>query len=137
MPQFTLHRNYILRTTKGHIIGFKKDTPTNVPLICVHDAIAIGAVQLDGDKVDNLGPEEVKIIPLSPAERKDKVFGAFRIMKARGERSDFTGNGLPNNKRLPDLLGFELTNTERDKYWQEFREAEQEAIEQAKLDEAG
>jgi hypothetical protein len=71
---------------------------------------------------------------LTQEERKEKVFGAFRAMKKRNERNDFTASGLPSNKRLPALLGFELTNHERDAYWQEFREDEQEAIDQARLD---
>jgi hypothetical protein len=47
MPQFILHRNYVLRTTNGHAIGFVANEPTNVPEICVEDAVAIGARPVD------------------------------------------------------------------------------------------
>lgn len=135
MPQFTLHRNYVLRTTKGHQIRFIKGKPTNVPPVCVPDAIAIGAQAVEGEKVKDVLGEEKKAAPsLTPEQRKAKVFEAFGIMKTRGERNDFTASGIPNAKRLPALTGFELTPQERDSYWQEYREAEQEAAEQAKLD---
>ena len=134
MPEFILHRNYILRTTKGHIIGFKAGKPTNVPTICVEDVVAIGAVPVNAGDGDVLGEEEKVEQPLNAEERKAKVFEAFDTMKARGERNDFTGNGLPDNRRLPALLGFEITAKERDTYWQTYRELEQEALEQKKLD---
>lgn len=134
MPLFTLHRNYLLNTTKGYSINFKKNQPTPVPPRCVEDAVAIGAQPVDPDDGDVLGEEEQPEPSLSPADREAKVFEAFGIMKARNERSDFTASGLPNNKRLPALLGFELTNRERDTYWQKYRELEQAAIDQAELD---
>ena len=133
MPQFTLHRNYVLRTTKGHIIRFEKGKPTNVPPVCVEAAVGIGAQPVNGD-VDVLGEEETPQPALTPAQRKDKIFEAFMIMKGRGERNDFTASGVPNAKRLPSLTGFEVTTNERDQYWTEFRAGEQEAKEQAELD---
>ena len=132
MPLFTLHRNYVLRTTKGHAISFVKDKPTNIPPVCVEDAVAIGARPVEGD-ADNINEAPEPII-LSSAERKERVFKAFRIMKARNERLDFTGTGIPNAKRLPQLLGFDITTKERDVYWQEFRTDERETKEQATFD---
>jgi len=133
MPLFTLHRNFTMRTLYGHAIMFVKDKEVEVPDVCVHDAIAIGARQVTGEKVDNLG-EEVEIICLSPQERKDKVFEAFRIMKGRGERLDFTGTGVPNAKRMFPLMGFEITSNERNTLWQEFRDMESEAQMQTRID---
>lgn len=132
MPLFTLHRNYVLRTTKGHAISFKKGEPTNIPPVCVEAAVAIGARPVEGE-ADNVKEAPAAII-MSPAERKEQVFEAFRTMKARNERLDFTGTGIPNAKRLPQLLGFDITSKERDTYWQEFRTAEREAEAQAKID---
>jgi hypothetical protein len=129
MPMFTLHRKFTLRTTKGHVVGFIKDEPVWVPPVCVHDAIAIGAVQVDGDKVDNLGDVEQEVVAMSPAERRIRVFEAFRVMKGRAERMDFTASGVPNAKRLPAITGFEITSRERDDYWKEFRTLELEAQE--------
>jgi hypothetical protein len=132
MPLFTFHRNYVLRTTKGHAICFEKDKPTEIPPVCVEDAVAIGARPVEGD-ADNIDETPEPII-MSAAERKEAVFEAFRTMKARNERLDFTGTGIPNAKRLPQLLGFDITSKERDTYWQAFRAAEREVEEQANLD---
>lgn len=134
MPEFVLHRNYILRTTKGHTIGFTKNKPINIPQICVEDALAIGAQPVNPKDADILGEEEAAAPPLSADEREAKIFEAFEIMKTRNERNDFTASGVPNNKRLPALLGFELTNKERDAFWQKYREREEAAREQRELD---
>jgi len=124
-----------MRTTKGHAIKFIKDKPVNVPPICVNDAVAIGAIAVDGD-VDVLGEEEKVVIPLTPAERKDKVFEAFRTMAGREIREDFTASGVPNAKRIPAMTGFDITSKERDMYWLEFRASAQEAKDQGELDSA-
>ena len=134
MPLFTLHRNYIMNTTKGHSIRFTKGEPVNVPPICIEDAVAIGAQPVDPTDGDVLGEEEKAQPSMTAEEREAKVFEAFGVMKTRNERGDFTASGLPNNKRLPALLGFELTNRERDSYWQKHRELEQDAVDQAELD---
>lgn len=131
MALFTLHRRFTLRTTKGHVIKFEKDRPTWVPPLAVHDAIAIGARSVDGKNLDNIEEDEKQEIPMSPQERQDKVFEAFRTMKARNERLDFTASGVPNAKRMPPLLGFEITSRERDDYWKQFHAEELEAQENA------
>jgi hypothetical protein len=133
MPLFTLHRNHILRTTKGHTISFKKDQPINIPPVVVSDAVAIGAIAVNND-VDVLGEEEKVVAPLTAAERKAKVFDAFRTMAGREIREDFTASGVPNAKRLPALTGFEITSKERDTYWLEFRAMAQADKDQATLD---
>lgn len=117
MPYFTLHRNFTLRTTKGHTAVFVKDEPTWVPPMCVPDAVAIGAVSQD--TVDILG-EESPVVHLSPEEKEAKLFAAFEIMLNRSERSDFTASGAPHVKRLTKLCEFEVTNRERDSAWQTY-----------------
>lgn len=133
MPLFTLHRNYVLRTTKGHTITFRKGEPTSVPPVIVSDAVAIGAIAVDGD-VNVLGDEAVPTPSMTPDERKAKVFEAFGKMKIRNERNDFTASGVPDARRLQPLLGFEITSKERDTYWTEFRALEQEGKDQIDLD---
>lgn len=119
MPLFTLHRNHVLRTTKGHSIGFAKGQPTWVPPTCVPDAVAIGAVAVDGD-VDVLGDEAPAAVVLTPEERQAKLFEAFEAMLVRNERSDFTASGLPSDKRLSEMVGFDVPRRERDAAWQAF-----------------
>lgn len=118
MPYFTLHRTHVLRTTKGHSIGFVKGERTWVPPVCVPDAVAIGAVP-EEEGVDVIGEEKVQI-DLSPEERKAKLFAAFKTLLDRNTRGDFGANGLPTTRRLEELVGFEVTNKERDATWLEF-----------------
>lgn len=134
MPQFILHRNYVLRTTNGHAISFKKGKPTNVPPVCIEDAVGIGAVAVDAKDGDILGEEAKPQPAMPPAERKEKVFEAFAMMKARKERGDFTASGVPDGRRLRSMIGFEVTSKERDAYWTEYREQVQEEKDQANLD---
>jgi hypothetical protein len=120
MPLFTLHRNYVLRTTKGHSVSFVKDEPAYVPPICVEDAVAIGAQPVndgDGDVI----PEEAPEVVLTQAQRMEKIYEAFETMVRRKERADFTGNGIPNIRKLEMLVGFEVHAKERDNAWKEFR----------------
>ena len=132
MPVFTLHRNHILRTLFGHTIKFEKGAPTNVPQICVPDAIAIGAVPAEG--IESVDPEEVVVAQLTPAERKAAVFKAFDVMAKRGERMDFNASGLPNNKRIPALTGFEITTNERDAFWLDYKSIAEAGKTQNELD---
>lgn len=122
MPMFTLHRDYILRTDKGHSISFKKGAPVWVPPICIHDVVAIGGVAVDG-QVDVIG-EEVKPVPvLAPDEREKQLFKAFDTLIATSKRGDFTASGLPHIKKLEELVGFEVSNSERDLAWLAFSTA--------------
>lgn len=120
MPEFTLHRNYVLRTTKGHAISFKKGTPTYVPPICVEDAVAIGARPV-AEEIDIL-PDDSPDVVLTAQERMDKIAEAIQTMVARNERNDFTGSGLPDIRRMNAIVGFDVTKPERDAAWQRYRE---------------
>jgi len=125
MPQFTLHRNHTLRTSKGHSILFKKGEPTWVPPLCVEDVVAIGAVPVDGE-VDVIPADAAPKAELTPAERKQKITDAIGILLARNERGDFTGNNMPHCKKLQAITDFEVSTDERDEVWREFQAKAQE-----------
>lgn len=126
MPFFTLHRNFVLRTTKGHTISFAKGEPAWVPPMCVPDAVAIGAVAVDEGAGDVLGEEKQAASPLTPEERQAKLFEAFETMLNRTERSDFTASGLPHAKKLTEMVGFDVGNRERDTAWQAYTQSKAE-----------
>lgn len=121
MPFFTLHRNFALRTTKGFTVNFVKGQPTWVPPMCVPDAVAIGAVS--DETVDVLGEEEKPVVHLSPEERTQKLYEAFETLLARNQRGDFTASGLPHNRKIEELVNFDITNKERDTAWLAFTQA--------------
>lgn len=129
MPFFTLHRNYSMSTTTGHVIDFKKDEATWVPNVCISIAIGIGARPVDATiaEVDVL-PAEVKASAPMTSEQKQKLFSdAFEKMLLRNNRGDFTASGLPHLKQLETLLGFPVSQQERDEYWDKYSASKQEA----------
>lgn len=125
MPMFTLHRNHVLRTTKGHSVGFVKGQPVWVPPMCIPEAVAIGAVPVD-ESVDVLGDEKPAPAILTPEERQKKLFDAFETMLVRNERTDFTASGLPSDRRLSEIVGFDVPRRERDTAWQSYTQARAE-----------
>lgn len=121
MPLFTLHRNHTLRTMKGLSFQFVKGEPLFIPPHCVPDAVAIGAVPVD-ESVDVIEKEYLPPPPMTMEERETKIFAAFDQLIARQDRGDFTASGLPHVKKLYDILGFELSNKERDAAWQDYQQ---------------
>ena len=125
MPEFTLHRNHLLRTTKGVTIKFDANKPVYVPPVAVPDAVAIGA-QPVGHEVDVL-PDEVPVeVPLTVGQRKERMFEAFQTLIDRNERNDFTASGSPNAKKVAAMVGFDVSINERNSLWDEFRQARAE-----------
>jgi len=117
MPEFTLHRNFLLRTTKGHTIRFEKDSPVYVPPVCVPDAVAIGAQAVEEASAQVLPDETPEPPPLTPDQRKVKIREAIEMMIGRNERSDFTASGLPDLRKLNPLVGFDVSTREREEVW--------------------
>jgi hypothetical protein len=116
---FTLNRNFNLRTKFGHIISFRKGEPTHVPPVCYEDAIAIGAEPEDPSKVQM--PEEITDLPKPPEgmERNRTIREAMLKLEKRNQRGDFTAGGAPHAKVLSGLVGFEVDPRERDQIWRD------------------
>jgi hypothetical protein len=129
MAMLVLHRNFILRTTKGHSIQFLKGVPVPVPPTCVADAVAIGAVPPEGGSVDVLEPESKPGVELTPEQREAELFKAFAILEARSDRGDFTASNQPHCKKLQAITGWEVPTGERDDAWRKYRVQQGEAQE--------
>ena len=121
MPWFTLHRNYSMSTTAGHVIDFKKGEKTLVPPACVPNAIALGAQPvdktLDSPEIDQIPKEAAPVVSLTPDEKQKLVFEIFDKMLLRNFRGDFTASEHPHAKKLEELLGFPMPPGERDEMW--------------------
>lgn len=122
LPKLTLNRDYVLATTKGHIIAFKKDKPTHVPASCFQDAIAIGAVPADGSDPNVLEDKQDSKAPADPAERSPLILAAIEKIVAGNERKDFTAAGSPTVKAVERELGFDVDAREIAAVWQEHHE---------------
>lgn len=122
LPKLVLNRDYVLSTTKGHSIAFRKGEPVHVPASCYQDAIAIGAQPEDGSDPNVLGEETSNKAPIDPAERSPLVLAAIEQLVAKNERKDFTAAGSPSVKAVERELGFDVDAREVSAVWQEYHE---------------
>lgn len=121
MPWFTLHRNYTLSSTKGHIVNFKKDARTWVPAALVQEALSIGAKpEEDIEKLLPQEKQEAQIVP--DAKRKEAMFAAFEKIVLRNARGDFLASGQPHPRKLLELTGFETSEKERQVMWEQYNQ---------------
>jgi hypothetical protein len=128
MPWFTLKRNYLLSTTKGHSVNFKKGERTWVPQGILTEALAIGAVP--EEPVDPLTPEQVEMQALTTDQRKEKVFAAYEKLMLRAQRGDFSASGQPSQKKVEEIVGFEMDAKERDALWVAYNAMKQDEVAQ-------
>lgn len=122
LPKLTLNRDYVLATTKGHTIAFKKGEPTHVPAAVYQDAIAIGAQPADGSDPNVIEDEKTDKAPADPAERNPLILAAIEKIVAGNARKDFTAAGSPTVKSVERELGFDVDAREIAGVWQEYHE---------------
>jgi hypothetical protein len=122
LPKLVLNRDYVLTTTKGHSIAFKKGEPTHVPASCYQDAIAIGAQPEDGSDPNVLEDQKVNKAPSDPAKRNPLILAAIEKIVAGNERKDFTAAGSPTVKAVEREVGFDVDAREVAAMWQEYHE---------------
>lgn len=122
LPKLVLNRDYVLTTTKGHVITFKKGEPTHVPAAVYQDAIAIGAQPEDGSEPNVLKDEKTYKAPADPAERNPLILAAIEKIVAGNERKDFTAAGSPTVKAVEREVGFDVDAREVATVWQEYHE---------------
>jgi len=121
--KLVLNRDYMLATTKGHMIAFKKNVPVYVPPVVYADAIAIGARPEDGSDPNVLGDESSgKVVPMDTAERGVRILAALERIVARNERKDFTAAGSPSVRAVEHEVGFDVDMREVTSVMQERNE---------------
>jgi len=128
VPEMTLNRNHVLRTTRGHTIAFAKGIPTYVPDVVVGDAVAVGALLVKGEyqPEDLTKQTNLNLGPQDPAERKKAIFKAFDVLSKALIRDDFTAAGTPTKYAVDRVTGFSVEARERDRLWGEFKTAKGE-----------
>ena len=125
-PLLTLNRDYTLVTTKGHVIAFAKNTPTHVPPSIYQDAIAIGAVPVDGTDPDVLDAEKKETLPMTLEEREAAIMATFDGLIERNERETFTAAGHPHFNAVSELVKFKVQGKEVAAAWQKYNDAKGE-----------
>lgn len=121
MPFFTLNRNFTLSTTKGHSVNFKKGEKTWVPNAIIQDALSIGALPEDPKVADSIIKDTPEKLTVDAGKRRDMVFDAFEKILLRNGRGDFMANGQPHPRKMEEILGFEMSQKEREALWHEYQ----------------
>lgn len=117
MPLMTMNRDFIIKSTMGHVVRFTKDEPIYVVPDLYQEALKYGAELVDEkDKIVQKNPPS-KASPQGQ-ERHDKIKEAITQMLTRNERGDFTGSGLPALPVLDKLVGFAVESSERSQIWE-------------------
>lgn len=114
--KFTLNRNKVLASTRGHTIEFIKGEPVEVPHDMVSEVMAIGAIPEEDLPEENTLPDAE---PADPQARKALIVDAMEKMALRNKREDFTASGLPDVRALKEIIGFGIHHKERDALWLE------------------
>lgn len=110
---FILMRDRVIATKTGHSIRFEKGKPTFVPPIAYNEVIAAGAVPTE--EIPDEKPNGAE--PGDPGERQVMIVAAIEQLVLGGKRENFTAGGLPHTKALTKVLGWEVSNAERDAAW--------------------
>lgn len=114
--KFTLNRDKVLASTRGHTIEFIKGEPVEVPHDMVSEVMAIGAIPEEDLPEENTLPDAE---PADPQARKALIVDAMEKMALRNKREDFTASGLPDVRALKEIIGFGIHHKERDALWLE------------------
>lgn len=119
-PILTLNRDYVLVTTKGHVIAFKKDEPIDVPQAVVADALAVGAMPADKEAVKVLEDAKEEKAPLTLEEREEAILKVIPGMLEANVRESFTAAGTPHAKAVSELVGFKTSAKEVSAVWDKY-----------------
>lgn len=114
--KMVMARDYILRTTLGHSVRFKKDEPVNVPLIIEETAAQYGAIRVDGQ--ESFKEEEAKPAqPVDPAKRMKDVRAAIEKIVDINKSADFTAGGTPKVTAVSRVAGYKIDQVEVARAW--------------------
>lgn len=120
MPEYVLNRNHTHRSTYGHVISFQKGVPVYVPPILEREVTLFGAEPVEGERLDLLEDLPSRKDEPMGEDRRALLLAAYETLVTRNGRTDFTGQGRPHLKAVEKLVGFEITNRERDEVWEDF-----------------
>lgn len=127
MPEYTLNRNHLHRSTQGFTIKFEKGRPVHVPPACEREVVAFGAERVDGDNPDVLAPENVDDPTPVGQDREAILFAAFEQIVAVNDSKDFGAAGTPSIKAVERLVKFGIDKKELLEVWHAFRASKDEA----------
>ena len=122
MPNFTLNRNYVLRSLSGRSYEFRKGEPLNIPEQAVREAVAVGATPSDGSDPNVLVDEKVDKTPQDPTTRRNDIMAAMLKLINKSDRTDFTAGGTPHPDAITKIVGYGVQGSEIQVVWNAYCE---------------
>lgn len=125
MPLYVLNRDYLLRTTNG-CVSFAKGEPTWVVPLMEKAVLQIGAEPVQGAKKDIVEDEPVKVEAPAGDERMAQLYTAFELIIEKNDAKEFTGQGVPTQKAVERIVGFDAERSEITAAWHQYKSAKAE-----------
>lgn len=129
---FVSRRDFMLRSTLGHVITFEKGKPAHVPKALHSLALEKGLLpcdkdgkELDLEAASAVAPEEVKVLvaPEDAEEREEAVLKILKLLVERNNSADFGGGGIPKPEAVSQALGWRVDTKEVRTVWNKHRQA--------------
>lgn len=123
MPQYTLNRRAILRTTGGHSFEFTPGEPINIPTMFEAEVVAMGGQRVGGPAPLFLEIQDGAFKATDAVdEREERVRTAFSQIIEKNDAREFAG-GAPSLRAVAKYSGIELDRGELADYWKAFKMA--------------
>ena len=121
-------RDIVVPTLDGFAIRFIAGEPVQVPNYknTIAAVQAAGCVPADDVKVRVKTSTIEEASEADQAKRASEVVAAIGVLVAEGNPIDFNRSGSPQVRSLEKILGYDISNAERDSAWKTYK-AEQNA----------
>ena len=121
--KFTLNRDKVVASEKGHAVSFAKGEPTHVPPEMYDEVMAVGAVPED----ELAEPVKTgKEVPTDEREREEVIMPVLASILLRNDRDDFTASGVPKVEVISAGAGFRVSDRERSALWEKLKKGTEE-----------
>lgn len=119
-------RTFVLVSTLGHAIQFRKNEETTIPAVLMSEALSQGVVPIEDDDLPQ-DPVAEDGAPIDPMVRRAEIKAGIEALKARNQRDDFGATGNPKVAALEKFLGWKASGKEIEAMIQEINNEAAEA----------
>lgn len=125
MPDMISLRTFTLSTLHGHVVRFEANTPTFVPAVVVHDAMAAGCVPVNAEDTAKIEDDRAIKIEFQGDLRRSVLLLISKALAEENDTKNFSG-GTPTRKAVSDRAGFDAGAAEIRDAWRAYMHARKE-----------
>lgn len=121
-------REIVVTSLDGYSLRFEPGVPVNVP----NFKHTIGAVQAAGCVPADEVQVRIKTSTVEEASeaeqaaRQAQIIAAIGVLVDKKDPIDFNRSGSPQVRSIETIVGFDISNTERDKAWKAYQASKNE-----------